>query len=139
MLNILKTSSVLVCAQATDWLTISHPTNENHPFRADIPAAREAVPVKVNRDEKLEYVMEHEGDQEYGAVFTGGNYNFFPMAFDTTIAEVVGHDTYTRKVNGLKKETIDLKPGFSLEAKKYNDTLCLNQTKGIETRTAETG
>jgi len=94
MLNILKTASVLASASA---YTSSNPTS---PLKADVPENKEEVPVKKNLDEKLEYELVTENDNEYGAVFTGKSYNFFPMAYDTTIADTVMHDTYTEAAKG---------------------------------------
>lgn len=41
--------------------------------------------------------LSHSEDQEYGAVFSGPRFNFFPVSYDTTIAETVLHDTLTKE------------------------------------------
>jgi len=121
MLNILKTASVLASASG---YTSSNPTYTSS-LKADISEKKD-VPAKKNLDEKLEYALVTEKDNEYGAVFTGKSYNFFPMAYDTTIADTVMHDTYTTEAKGEESE-IKLKATQSLHGIRYQDALCLNQ------------
>jgi hypothetical protein len=87
MLNFLKTASILASASAKD----------GSPLK-DVK--------KESLKEQVEMKMDIQDDKYFGAIFTGANYNFFPVAFDTTIAETVIHDSYTTENVG-KYEKLD--------------------------------
>lgn len=48
-------------------------------------------------------------DKFFGAVFAGPSYNFFPVTYDSTIADTVLHDTLSNAVNQDEPAWIDIR------------------------------